>query len=582
MREVNFSIPNINKACVYVTPTLYDRRALDCTSTLPLINSLNHLTYLTTSSARIRDILTVDGGVERLICILKEGRSGDEVNMWKWNLAFQCVVNIGVRGTELVRTRVVEADMVPVIATILHDFMVMTDRDMKKSEKFLERPRTASMVKVAPRNARLSRDREPAQRVSFLNQVEASEIRRTAPPSLDLSQPFTDTLPAESSHPVASPPAPVVFTSPPERTVFARPPIRHHRSHDSRNSIRRGLRPTSITTLPSMEDVFTFRPVQEGDRLPSMLPTPHSAVTSNPDTPTTPSVPGAFPPPDGHERRRPSIREQLSTEDVTMQGVETLSAGDIVEQEVTIDPHSGQDTGETTPRAMPDASDLAQPITLNIPTAFGPDEDHIDIQRTPTTATALEALLPREETNSPGPNAAPIPSPALPMNPFSHMMGRTSSMHAAAALVLPREDDVILSLQLLAYISKYCDLRHYFQETHLVPRLRVEREIEKVYGVDPVTGPVPAPSEDELEEYLQRDDINIFPLVEKFAQPHYTKDMRNWACIVMRNSCRKDDTRGTRQCANYRCGKWEEYPRQFAKCRRCKRTKYCSKVGGQT
>ena len=128
MREVNFSIPNVNKASVNITTTLYDRRALDCTSTLPLINSLNHLAYLTTSSARIRDILTVDGGIERLVCILKEGRSKDLMEMWKWSLAFQCVVNIGVRGSEGVRTRVVEADMVPVIATILDNYIKVVDK----------------------------------------------------------------------------------------------------------------------------------------------------------------------------------------------------------------------------------------------------------------------------------------------------------------------------------------------------------------------------------------------------------------------------------------------------------------------
>ncbi|EEQ32307.1 SamB protein [Microsporum canis CBS 113480] len=103
MREVNFSIPSVNKAAVNITTTLYDRRALDCTSTLPLINSLNHLAYLTTSSDRIRDILTVDGGIEQLVCILKAGRSKDLMEMWKWNLAFQCVVNIGVRGSENVQ-----------------------------------------------------------------------------------------------------------------------------------------------------------------------------------------------------------------------------------------------------------------------------------------------------------------------------------------------------------------------------------------------------------------------------------------------------------------------------------------------
>ena len=115
MREVNFSIPNVNKASVGITTALYDRRALDCTSTLPLINSLNHLAYLTTSSARIRDILTVDGGIERLVCILKAGRVDNYMELWKWNLAFQCTVNIGVRGSEAVRSRIVEADVVPVI-----------------------------------------------------------------------------------------------------------------------------------------------------------------------------------------------------------------------------------------------------------------------------------------------------------------------------------------------------------------------------------------------------------------------------------------------------------------------------------
>jgi hypothetical protein len=55
-------------------------------------------------------------------------------------------------------------------------------------------------------------------------------------------------------------------------------------------------------------------------------------------------------------------------------------------------------------------------------------------------------------------------------------------------------------------------------------------------------------------------------------------DMSYWAGVVMRNLCRKDDSRGgIRQCAYWQCGKWEEFTRQFAKCRRCRRTKYCSK-----
>jgi hypothetical protein len=57
------------------------------------------------------------------------------MDMWKWNLAFQCVVNIGVRGSENVRTRVVEADMVPVIATILDNYIKVVDRCREKAEE---------------------------------------------------------------------------------------------------------------------------------------------------------------------------------------------------------------------------------------------------------------------------------------------------------------------------------------------------------------------------------------------------------------------------------------------------------------
>ncbi|KAI5280238.1 hypothetical protein KEM54_003804 [Ascosphaera aggregata] len=140
MREANFAIPHANKAAVSITTTIYDRRALDSTSTLPLVNSLNNLAYLTTSSARIRDILCVDGGIEQLISILKQGRKKDVLEMWKWNLAFQCVVNIGVRGSEHVRTRVVEADVVPVIATVLENYLKVVqkvaegDREISSSE----------------------------------------------------------------------------------------------------------------------------------------------------------------------------------------------------------------------------------------------------------------------------------------------------------------------------------------------------------------------------------------------------------------------------------------------------------------
>ena len=221
MREVNFSIPNANKASVGITTALYDRRALDCTSTLPLINSLNHLAYLTTSSARIRDILTVDGGIERLICILKEGRSKDMMDMWKWNLAFQCIFNIGVRGSENVRTRVVEADMVPVIATILDNYIKVVDKCRARAEAEQQRARLGG-------SSRHHSARSGEMAAGSSHRSERS--RRAVPPPIEIPQlpphagltqaqiPMSDLMNIEGN------PIPAfALSSPPERTTRATP-----------------------------------------------------------------------------------------------------------------------------------------------------------------------------------------------------------------------------------------------------------------------------------------------------------------------------------------------------------------------
>src|SRR4051794_33979813 len=137
MRESNFSFPSQNRASVCITSALYDRRALDCTAILPLINSLTHLTYLTSTSPRIREILTMDGGLERLVRILKTTKVNDKRSGWKWSMAFQCVANVGVRGSEAIRTRVVDAGMVPVIITVLDNFLKALDHVRLEKEQQL-------------------------------------------------------------------------------------------------------------------------------------------------------------------------------------------------------------------------------------------------------------------------------------------------------------------------------------------------------------------------------------------------------------------------------------------------------------
>jgi hypothetical protein len=598
MREVNFSIPNANKASVGITTALYDRRALDCTSTLPLINSLNHLAYLTTSSARIRDILTVDGGIERLICILKEGRSKDMMDMWKWNLAFQCIFNIGVRGSENVRTRVVEADMVPVIATILDNYIKVVDKCKARAEA--EMHRSARLGTSSRHHS--SRSGELASGSGHRSERSS---RRAIPPPIEIPQAFAQAQ-AESQMTDAVPTPAFSLSSPPERTTFnrGRPPHHHHhRSHEGRAQLfgavgnaGRGLGQPLVTALPSMDatvDPFALRPVRDADRLPSMLPALQGEITSQPESPTTPSAPQArqTSPRTGpvRSRRRPSIRHQLS-----VSGESDLEAqqDEIVADNATVagpvnEPIVGIQNNEINMADIVDNAEMLDAGTTPLPIAApseGTDENNETFNITHRPALDGSLINP---TNTPPNNPITGFSPMQPVinvvntNPPPAWYPRYPQDRNATAGVLaamPRDEDVLMSLQLLAYVSKYCNLRTYFQKSHLVPKLKIGTDLQIFDGEASVAEVKKDEEEEELEEYELPDDFNIFPLVEQFTVRHHTSDMQYWASVVMRNLCRKDDSRGgIRQCAYYRCGRWEEYTRQFAKCRRCRRTKYCSK-----
>ncbi|KAI9750663.1 MAG: hypothetical protein M4579_006376 [Chaenotheca gracillima] len=618
MREVNFSIPNVNKASVGITTALYDRRALDCTSTLPLINSLNHLAYLTTSSARIRDILTVDGGVERLVCILKQGRSKDMMDMWKWNLAFQCVVNIGVRGSENVRTRVVEADMVPVIATILDNYIKVIDKFREKAESEAKRSSQRTERPERGQNAAKhhSSTRSREHRGSFINRAERAatnpehrSFRRQAPPaSIEIPVPFDQNAAADHEAMDITPTAPQFpLTSPPERTP-ARPRYHHHhhRSHDGRHhfqSMHHAAAARNATgqplpnALPSMDvtDGFGLRPVRDIDRLPSMVPGFPSGLTSQPESPTTPTPPVVQGRPAtarasstaaARSRRRPSIRHSrsMSGESDDAQGEEMASdesAGADNATEPLVDIRPGVDLQAIAERDSlleavdaplglnaPNASDTQDVETFNITHRSAIDGSLINAN-TATTTTPMAFSPPPPAVNT-------LPPTITPTNQQRYLYDRANT--AGILSGMPRDEDILLALQLLAYVSKYCNLRSYFQKSHLVPKLKIGAELNLIDGGNDAS-PAPEPAnEDDDEEYLVPDDFNIFPLVEKFTPRHHPPEMHTWAGVVMRNLCRKDDSRGgTRQCAYYQCGKWEEYTRQFAKCRRCRRTKYCSK-----
>lgn len=203
---------------------------------------------------------------------------------------------------------------------------------------------------------------------------------------------------------------------------------------------------------------------------------------------------------------------------------------------------------------------------------------------------------------------------------------RTSSHHHRDPDQGPfRDEDVLFSLQLLAYLSKYPHVRQAFYKqrpsfhpaaANISPRAQ-QQSVAGPSGTRNISAPVPAPPTPPAKEQygffrvlasatargkekekaplptpvpLQR-MTNVFSLVERFTfrpsmtenelpnpPPKLPPEIAYWAGVIMRNACRKDDSRGgIRQCANMLCGRWETYPREFAKCRRCRKAKYCGK-----
>ncbi|KAF9283073.1 hypothetical protein BGZ68_005594 [Mortierella alpina] len=380
MREPNFSFPNQNRAAICITSSIYDRRALDCTDYIPIINTLTNLAYLTGSTPTIREFVTRDGGLERLVTILKNTKVNDRKNGLKWTLAFQCVVNIGVRGTEHIRKRVVQAGMVPVIVNVLESFFAV----LKSVSEENERKKQQRRAEAAQQN----------------------------------SQPMItegETVPMDEHG------------------------QQQQGTDSSSNSSSSSLSSSSIAA-PALTSTSTTASVSTGPLAPSLASLPSSM---------------------------PSVREGAPVQNAA---------------------HYNHNMPENTPGLS------AMPVTQEPSQGHPPSDD--------TRSIPVDAGEPRQ---------------------FFY-----------------REDDILHSLQLLAYLSKYPSLRSSFHTAS---------------------------------------GSNVFAIVEKFThRTMHPLEIQYWAGVIMRNACRKDDTRkGIRQCAYTGCGKWETKPREFAKCRRCRKAKYCSK-----
>ena len=226
--------------------------------------------------------------------------------------------------------------MVPVIATILDNYIKVVDRCREKAEEAKK-----AQEQRLHHTSRSSEHRSSHKGASFGNRASRFESefrasrRQPPPPSIDIpatftNPPLTGGLDAMDTTPTGPQ---FALTSPPERTTFSvnrhhhHHHHHHHRGQDARQHFlpasRHNLQPLA-TAVPSMDtaDGFNIRPVRDVDRLPSMVPGFHGGLTSQPESPTTPLPPTqmrsptvrptALSAPSIRSRRRPSIRHQAS------------------------------------------------------------------------------------------------------------------------------------------------------------------------------------------------------------------------------------------------------------------------------
>ncbi|KAI0350438.1 hypothetical protein OH77DRAFT_1431059 [Trametes cingulata] len=729
MRESNFAFPAQNRACVCISSQLYDRRALDTNSPLPLFNSLTHLVYLTSTSPRIREIMTMDGGLERLVRILHDfcisppppenpaifyglsppgshppkpvptllPKTYDKHAAYRFSLAFQCIVNIGVRGSEPIRSRVVQAGTLEVVGCILEAWLASKGFPVGPSVGANGMPRETREQRLARRQAQLeSRQREQAAALAraLERQIAAERLLRSSDAStqsIDITQ--DEPMQTEQATPGASR-AQDTDTSA-ETSTNATP--------------NGGNTPTGTVVVPARDRSGTIiaRPVWDQPTTTTRRPhrsrlnvpaasagpsTSTSAANSRPETETEDdgdvdmdreSRDGDAPSPS--PERQPSDTGTIrATHSRRAVGIVTDAAGPAgpgASMDMNSDPHIvindegvvagvGVEDGIVSLEANDDfamGAPPGAPGAIDGPPARTVTDGHAGAgERTPragttnlpmTAARPGGAFLTSPTAEVPGARQAEGATPGRGNNARGANAGNAGA--AAAAGGTPhhhhhhhharetetgpyRDEDVLLSLQLLAYLSKYphCREAFYTMRPSFHPAT-LQLANEARYGQSSSSGSNGASSsaassasasasssssrvaqaanaggsssnkdphpfvkafnnatgrgkEKEKERASSSSSnagaaasstpqskprmTNVFALVERFTYRHSSSDLESSNPFPSLPPGDPDDSRGgIRQCANMLCGKWERFPREFAKCRRCRKAKYCGK-----
>ncbi|KAL7753940.1 hypothetical protein RI367_000872 [Sorochytrium milnesiophthora] len=134
MREPNVANLLLNRAAITITHTQYDRRALDVSDPLALINSLIHLAHLSASVPRVRNQLAHDGGIFRLVTITQRTRPTDTQSALLWITAYQVLANVIVKGSNRARVEAVKRGIIAVCVNVLSTFLKSWSAEVKRAK----------------------------------------------------------------------------------------------------------------------------------------------------------------------------------------------------------------------------------------------------------------------------------------------------------------------------------------------------------------------------------------------------------------------------------------------------------------
>lgn len=595
-----------NRATVSISASVYDRRGLDTTCDRSLVNSLNHLTFLTSSSVKVRDAMVMDGAIERLVGILYECRNpkskeSEALCAWKWVLSLQCLVLAGTRGSEKMRAKLVHAGIVPVLATIL-------DNHFLERKHVINASNSTSGSTSSTATTTTTTDQAPVSNTdTLLQHIQPTQHRNQAPPPPPPQQQQEDEAFDFSVHSMLLQRSQNTIVEMEEllkrdanaagleNEDHSAPPKEQKTLDDeSKRLLRKVEYVRFLEQLLTVDDPMNLEPMMSssfknfsndeffGKELNSKLEISNILRGDDGSSKSGYDFNESFNVPRGFENGL-----IVPTSDDVIWCLQLLAfiskytyLRHLLANTYVITGLSCRSQNSPPPLEM-DGLEIDEFMSDQ-----GDDDDDVEADEVAVNAaldnsSVASCLLNGHDLiqNIDNVNLKRLVN-LQSVSPDGHLLVNDLMSYLKA------ENNIEKSIYEVKIDLNYSRIKHEtFGKFRLLNRKiyqEKKRDYQKKWNYDE--------SWDEIEKFMGESDVidkdiqpyltlNIFPLVERFTvKDWFSDDICYWAAVVVRNANRKDETMGgRRQCANFSCGKWEDHPKQFSKCRRCKRAKYCSK-----